>query len=179
MKFFLLCLLCSFSIQAQTQTASTACVPSPQVEQDLKRLDIGNGLPVEKSLEAKKRIFGELLQKYPDDLFVHLEARGTFFSTIGQMAVVDQYRKLAQEHAKSLQYEYLYARALVDIDTARAIDRLKEIQTADPAYPWPYLEFAWIHSLMLFVIFVIAMAMVRLIGSNAGSVFSSLAHATQ
>jgi thiol-disulfide isomerase/thioredoxin len=45
-----------------------------------------------------------------------------------------------------LQYQYLYARALVDIDTPWAIDLLKEIQTADPAYPWPYLEFAWIHS---------------------------------
>jgi thiol-disulfide isomerase/thioredoxin len=147
MKFLpLLCLLCSLSTQAQTQTASTICAPSPQVEQDLKRVDIGNGLPVEKSLEPKQRILGELLQKYPDDLFVHLEARGTFFSTIGQMAVVDQYRKLAQEHPKSLQYQYLYARALVDMDTPRAMDLLNQVETADAAYPWPYLEFAWIHS---------------------------------
>jgi hypothetical protein len=147
MKFLpLLCLFCSLCAPAQTQNASTACAPSPEVERDLKRLDIGVGLPVEKSLEARKKIFAELVQKYPDDLFVHLQARTTVYSTSRLMAVRDQYQKLAQEHPKSLQYQYLYARALIDSDTPRAMDLLKQVETADPAYPWPYLEFAEIHS---------------------------------
>jgi thiol-disulfide isomerase/thioredoxin len=147
MKFLpLLCLFCSLFTLAQTQNASNTCVPSPEVERDLKRLDIGAGLPVEKSLEARKKIFAELVQKYPDDLFMQLEARTMFFSTAGLLAARDQYQKLAQEHPKSLQYQYLYARALIDIDTPKAMDLLKQVETADPAYPWPYLEFAEIQS---------------------------------
>jgi len=137
-----LSLLCSFLASAQGQSASNVCAPSPDVERDLKRLDIGHGQPVESSLAARKQIFDELLQKYPDDFFVHQEAVTMAFSGEEEKELVERYRKLEQEHPRSLQYQYLYARALVDVDTPQAMDRLKRIESVSPNYPWAYLQSA-------------------------------------
>ncbi len=135
-------LLCSFLASAQVQDPSNVCAPSADVERDLKRLDIGHGLAVESSLAMRKQIFGELLQKYPEDLFVHREAVTTIFSKLEHQELVERYRKLEQEHPQSLEYQYLYARALVDLDTPQAMDLLKRVESAKPNYPWPYLESA-------------------------------------
>jgi hypothetical protein len=141
-----LCLLGNLSASAQIQTIGALCAPSSAGEQDLKRLNIGSGHPIESSLEARKRFVAELLEQYPDDLFVHMESRTTFFSTAGALQVRDQYQSLAQKHPDSLMFKYLYARALVDIDTPKAIDLLREVNTADPGFAWTYLEFAGIYS---------------------------------
>lgn len=138
-------LFLSFSIAAQTQTTLNACDPSPEVKQSLKLLNFGSGLLIEKVAQAKKPILAQLLQRYPDDLFVHMEARQTAISTAEQTVVMEQYRRLAENRPNSLQYKYLYARVLVDIDTPKAMDLLKQLVAADPASPWPYLELAWVH----------------------------------
>jgi thiol-disulfide isomerase/thioredoxin len=146
MKILLsLFLLCSLAAQAQVQNARAICTPNPEVEYALTRLNIGGGAPVESSLEARKRILAELLQQYPDDLFVHMMSRTTFFSTAGELQLRDQYQALAQKHPDSLMFKYLYARALVDIDTPKAIELLKQVETADPGFAWTYIEFATIH----------------------------------
>ncbi len=142
-----LCLLWNLLASAQTQTIGAVCAPSSDVEQALKRLSIGSGSPVESSLEARKRVVAELLQQYPDDLFVHMKSRTTFFSSAGALQVRDQYQTLAQQHPDSLMFKYLYARALVDIDTPRAIELLRQVETADPNFAWTHLEFAGIHLL--------------------------------
>jgi thiol-disulfide isomerase/thioredoxin len=141
----LLSLLLSISAPAQTRSPSATCAPTPEVEQALKRLNIGSGLPVENSLEARQRILAELLQQYPDDLFVHLESRTTFFSTARELQILDQYRALAGKHPDSLMYKFLYARALVDTDTPKAIELLKQVEVADPNFAWTYLDFAEIY----------------------------------
>jgi thiol-disulfide isomerase/thioredoxin len=146
MKIFpLLCLLLSISASAQAQNASATCAPSPEVEQALKRLSIGSGLPVENTLEARQRILAELLQKYSDNLFVHMKSRTTFFSTARELQIIDQYRALAEKNPDSLMYKFLYARALVDTDTPKAIELLTQVEVADPDFAWTYLEFAGIH----------------------------------
>src|ERR1700687_284446 len=140
-----LCLLWSLTTPAQTQSIGAACAPSPEVEQALKRLDVGSGLPIESSLEARKKTLAELLQQYPYDLFVHMKSRTTFFSTAGALQVRDRYQTLAQQHPDSLMFKYLYARALVDIDTPKAIEVLRQVETEDPGFAWTYLEFAGIY----------------------------------
>jgi thiol-disulfide isomerase/thioredoxin len=138
-------LLWSLTPPVQSQSISAACAPSPEVEQALKRLDVGSGLPIENSLEARKKTLTELLQQYPYDLFVHMKSRTTFFSTAGASQVRDQYQMLAQQHPDSLMFKYLYARALVDIDTPKAIEVLRQVETEDPGFAWTYLEFAGIY----------------------------------
>jgi hypothetical protein len=115
-------LFLSFSIAAQTQTALNACEPSAEVKQSLKLLNFGSGRLIEKAVQAKKPILEQLLQQYPDDLFVHMEARQTAISTAGQTVVMERYRRLAENRPNSLQYKYPYARVLVDIDTPKAMD---------------------------------------------------------
>ena len=121
------------------------CAPSPEVEQALKRLNIGAGRPVESTLATRKRVLAELLKQYPNDLFVHMESHTTIFSTAEEREVRDQYRELAQKHPDSLMFKYLYARSLVDVDTPRAIELLGQIQATDPDFAWTYLELAGIH----------------------------------
>ena len=116
------------------------------MERDLRRLVVGSGQPIEKSLEARQKILAELLQQHPDDLFVHLEARDTIYSTMDRVSLVDRYQRLSQANPKSSQYKFLYARALVGRDTPRAMELLREVEAADPTYAWPYLEFAEIHA---------------------------------
>lgn len=137
-------LLCCLTVSVYAQQASSPCTPSAAVETDLKQMNF-NGL-VETNLEQRRRVFRELLRKYPDDLFVHRRAIETVFLTSQHQALVDEYRKLAEEHPKSLQFEYLYARALQGTDTPQAIQLLKHVESEDAHYPWPYLEFAKIHS---------------------------------
>ena len=147
MRFALfLSLLWNLLASAQTQTIGAVCEPSSTVERALKRLNIGSGLPAESSLEfLRKRVLAELLQQNPDDLFVHMKSRTTFFSTAGALQVRDQYQTLAQKHPDSLMFKYLYARALVDIDTPKAIELLRQMETADPSFAWTHLEFAGIY----------------------------------
>src|SRR5258708_5050951 len=124
MKFIaILSLLCSLTASAaQAQQSIPTCTPSAAVETDLKEMNF-NG-PVETNLEQRRRVFRELLRKYPDNLFVHLQAMETVFLTSQHNAIIDEYRKLAEEHPKSLQYEYLYARTLVGTDTRQALQLL-------------------------------------------------------
>ena len=142
MKLLLtVCIFCVFLQSAPSQNLTT-CAPSPEVERDLKRMDIGHNQPIEISLAARKKVLDELLQKYPDDLFVHRMAVTTVFSTNGKKELVERYRKLAQEHPESLQYQYLYARSLIDVDTPQAMSLLKGVESKSPNYPWAYLDSA-------------------------------------
>ncbi len=144
MKFLVvLYLLCSFSAVAQVQPANSVCTPRAEVERDLKRMNFSG--PTETNLEQRRRTYRELLQRYPDDLFVHREAIATVLSTPQQTALVDEYRVLEERHPQSLQNKYLYARSLVGVDTPQAMDILRRVEAEDPHYPWPYLEFAEIY----------------------------------
>jgi len=147
MKPLLIILLVSclyVSLHAQGDPA--ACAPSPEVTQDLKRLDVGRGRPVESSLAVRRRILEELVKKYPDDLFVHRQLAVNYFSSTRQMELVEQYRKLERAHPGSVQYEYLYARALDGVDTQQALTIFAQVNAAAPDFPWAYLDLAYIHS---------------------------------
>jgi hypothetical protein len=141
----LLCLACTLSAYVQIQAETPTCAPSPQVEQDLRHLDVGGGLLMEKAYEARKKIFAELIQQYPNDLFVNMRARELYFVQADLSAMVERYRKQFEADPNNLQRKYLYARALVGNDTPHAMELLKQVEASDPAYGWPHLEFAVIH----------------------------------
>lgn len=143
------CLFFTLAVLAQTADPPPSCDPSPEIAKELKRLDIKENLPSKELLRRQKAILNELLAKYPDNLFIHASYVQTSWGHTNAdyrayTTVVSKYADLAKVHPNSLQFRYLYARALVDIDTPKAIDLLKQDLAIDPTYPWPHLGLAYI-----------------------------------
>jgi thiol-disulfide isomerase/thioredoxin len=128
-------------------TVSGSCEATPQIRQEMKRLNLDElkGLEREK---AQQKIIQELLTENPDDVFLQLRYQEVFRPhTEGERtALIDRFRELTQAHAGVPEYEYLYAAALVGKDTPRAMSLAKGAATADPAYPRAHLLLAEIHN---------------------------------
>jgi thiol-disulfide isomerase/thioredoxin len=120
------------------------CSVGAGVARELNRLDVEPPLP----MDARRAFLEKLLLKYPEDFFVNARYVQLLRSGGKQKdaeSLIEKYRGLATAHPNSLQYQYLYARALVDTDTPKAVDLLQKSIAKDSSYPWPYLGLAKIH----------------------------------
>ncbi len=99
-------------------------------------------LPFEDSLPAfgQERIAAieQRLAQSPDSLYLHrLFVDSSVYQRSAQR---DRYRKLLEAHPDSLDYQYLYARALVGSKTPEALTRFARILERDGDYPWIHLS---------------------------------------
>ena len=127
--------------------APEVCEPNPQSEKDLKSLDLSRNVSFIDTQTQKAMISG-LLQKYPADTFLNIlyqgQAKGG--SDTEQRAMIQKYEALSLQHSDNPQYQYLYAFALLDVDTPKAIALLNANIAKYPSYPWSHLELADIFS---------------------------------
>ena len=79
-------------------------------------------------LEYRKAI-DALLAKNPDDVFLHLDYIRTEnqASKAEAAAALERYKTLMEKHPGNSEYEFLYAAALIDNNTPKAIERLRRI----------------------------------------------------
>jgi hypothetical protein len=122
--------------------AAVPCEMSDATREALKALD-AKDLTGEKNRAARRSVADELAAKYPDDLFIHLRVQQLNRSTVAARdTMVAGYRVLSAAHPHDAFYTYLYARALTDLDTPRAVELLKKI----PEFPWSHVGLAQIYS---------------------------------
>lgn len=79
-------------------------------------------------VEYRKAI-DALLAKNPDDVFLHLDYIRTEnqASKAEAAAALERYKTLMEKHPGNSEYEFLYAAALIDNNTPKAIERLRRI----------------------------------------------------
>jgi hypothetical protein len=126
---------------------ATVCEPSADTRQSLKRLNI-EGVGYQKLLGQQKSILEELLAQRPDDVFLNLRyLRVAGGVTDAERAIViEKYKKLADAHPGDSEYAFLYATALVGVNTPDAIARLKTLTSSAPGYPLADVELAEIYN---------------------------------
>jgi predicted Zn-dependent protease len=98
--------------------------------------------------QAQKERFQGLLGKYPDDVFVNLRYQRLFrgHTQAERQAVIDHYRKLVELHPGEALYQFLYAEALLDIDTPRSIQLAETIISTHPDFARAHLLLAAVYS---------------------------------
>jgi thiol-disulfide isomerase/thioredoxin len=124
------------------------CEASPQTRRELTRLDARIESFNSIKLRAMKLArLEELLKRRPDDVFLHLDYQATAQGRTAaeRNQVVERYKRLAESHSGSFEYNYLYAASLVDTNTPEAISRLKQILSVNSNYPLAHLELARIY----------------------------------
>lgn len=89
------------------------------------------------------------LEQNPDDVFAHTAYQQSKRNTLAdRQAMVDRYRDLAQQHAGDPVYAYLYAKALVDTNTPKAIEIATSVAGT---LPWAHVLLADVYSSGKFV----------------------------
>jgi len=126
---------------------ATVCEPDNDTRQSLKRLNI-EGVSNQKRLAQQKTILEDLLAQRPDDVFLNLRYQQVAGAqTDAERAIViEKYKKLADARPGDSEYAFLYATALVGVNTPDAIARLKTLGSGVPGYPLADIELAEIYS---------------------------------
>ena len=113
--------------------AADLCQPTPEVRQELKRLDIKD-LAGPKRQERVRQIVEEIIAKHPQDFFALQRYESTTHrGTAAERNVVAAHlKKLMDDHQDDAGFAVLYAKSLVDTDTPQAI-KLLQNASAHPA----------------------------------------------
>jgi predicted Zn-dependent protease len=113
----------------------------------MKALDKNNEEYTEAVRQGTLRGLDQLLAQNPDDVFLHIDYINTKKGESRREydEIVERYKALLNKHPGNSEYEFLYALALVDTNTAQAIQRLKAISAAAPVAPQVHLALAEIH----------------------------------
>lgn len=111
------------------------CEPSPEVRQQLKRTELRD-LKGEERIAEQKKMLDELAAQSPDEFFFQLryQSIALWRTEPARKALIARYEALEREHPEDPRYQFLYAKALVDTDTPRAIDIAKKILDSDPQF---------------------------------------------
>jgi thiol-disulfide isomerase/thioredoxin len=149
MKCAVLALLFLLVVPAFGQTESpalSACEPNPGVERGLRPLNQA-GILSFIDRDEQETLLADLLRKYPDDRELNfqeqtLRRNGT---QAERTTMVRTYELQFQKHPASPLYQFLYATALFDVDTAKSIDLLTDSVNKYPNYPWPHFMLASIY----------------------------------
>jgi len=128
------CLTGSLSFAQQT---SYPCQPRPEVAQALAALP----LPDDPNLTWEERIdpVRALLNRYPNDLFVHLHYQDMFSRTYWLPDEFDRALALYREMPEKAMSEYLEARLLWHSQARRSRETLEHLVQTVPQFPWPHL----------------------------------------
>jgi thiol-disulfide isomerase/thioredoxin len=115
------------------------CEPEPGIRAAIysaKQFVAGENRPypeVQKEQAAKLKA---LLDKYPDNFFVHKAYIEGFPASMGGSSdVVAAYRKRAADNSQSPGAQYLYARALMGVDTPESLRLLNKLAGEYPKFP--------------------------------------------
>jgi len=134
------------SVAIARDFSANDCEPNLRVEQAFVENDLSNNDMDD--VPRQRPIVVALLTKYPDDLRLNLQYQQIAKTGIRaeREAMIEKYRKLAEQNPRSVRFQYLYAKALVDSDTPKAIELMKGLVVSNPTYPWPHLSLAQIYS---------------------------------
>lgn len=124
------CVVLAFGIGlgAQAQTM-LPCDPSAEV-----RLALQN-VPSDADRAARIAAYRKLLDRFPDDLFVHQRYQDTARHPSAKQrdAVVSEYRTLAEQHPDSSLFAYLTARIQIGVSTKQVLPQLEKLTASVPA----------------------------------------------
>ena len=140
---------------ARAESPASVCEPAPEVESALRDLwapPKPNGAAITPSgtvtlvssgnyVEERLSKLTALLERFPDDFFVHRE-RAWLLRTLPpqkRKASSAEYRAMAEQHPEHPGYPYLAAQLLVGLDTPAAIAALEQALQRNPDFPWPHL----------------------------------------
>jgi thiol-disulfide isomerase/thioredoxin len=131
-----------------TLTRATECEASLKTRRELRRLYVdseghsGDGA----RLENERIGLEELLQRRPGDVFLHLAYQENILDRgfRARPAMVERYKQLLDQHQGNRDYQFLYANALIDINTPDAIARSKQLISSNPSYTLAHLVLAGI-----------------------------------
>lgn len=121
--------------------AGPVCEPTPEVRaaidavphyQPLTELDWQFN-------QQRRTAIAALLQRYPDDLFVHRANLRIVGSEADIPRLVAEYKALYAQKPNDPEYMYLYGQALVGRDTPQSIKLFNQALKADPSFAWPHL----------------------------------------
>jgi thiol-disulfide isomerase/thioredoxin/tetratricopeptide (TPR) repeat protein len=138
-----ICLLLAVAAVGRAQTPTCPCEASPAVKAALNALDSPDieKLPSKERKARRLAAITSLRQQFPADLFVerlyqeeHMEVRSSY--GYYETAVIEEYRKLADDHKQDPLYLYLYARSLVGARTPEAIGGFDTVLRLSPGYAW-------------------------------------------
>jgi thiol-disulfide isomerase/thioredoxin len=135
--------LCSVSLALAKSSASNDCLPSAEVDHTLQQLDITEDLPYYKLHAKQKAILENSLKKHPDDIFLNRRYQDLQKNNNAERAaMLQKYQAHGTAYPHSPTYQYLYARSLVGVDTAKAIELYQRQHAMNKNYPWIYLGLA-------------------------------------
>jgi len=124
------CVVLGFGIGLGVQAQTTLpCEAWPEVKQALQ------SLPEETDRMARINAFRELLERFPNDLFVHQRYQDTakYPTAKERDAVIAEYRALADKYPDSPLYAYLAARAQIGVNTKQLIPQFDRLAASVPS----------------------------------------------
>jgi thiol-disulfide isomerase/thioredoxin len=135
-----ICLLLAVAAVCRAQTPTCPCEASAEVKVAFKALD-SPGLEKTPLKERKAQWLAAITsmrQQYPRDVFVERRYQDAHKDTYGlyEAAIIEEYRKLADEHRQDPLYLYLYARSLVGTRTPEAIAGFDTVLRLSSGFVW-------------------------------------------
>jgi thiol-disulfide isomerase/thioredoxin len=135
-----ICLLLAVAAVGRAQTPTCPCEASAEVKAAFKALD-SPGLEKMPRRERKAQRLAavkSMRQQYPGDLFVERAYQDEHRDPFGlyEAAIIEEYRKLADEHKQDPLYLYLYARSLVGTRTPEAITGFDTVLRLSSGFVW-------------------------------------------
>jgi hypothetical protein len=123
-----LALLLTCAVEAPAQMAP--CEAAPAVKQALKIVS-----DKDLSRDAEVAAYGDLLKRYPRDLFIHQRYQDAAKYPMPKEwnAVIDEYRGLAKAHPSDPLFEYLALRAAIGNGTKDLLPALERVSGRVPA----------------------------------------------
>jgi thiol-disulfide isomerase/thioredoxin/TPR repeat protein len=134
---------------AQVPARQGLCAPSPEVRAALEEQGVSRALEV-KSAQAPQAYAAlqALLQRFPDDLFVHLQvqdlARAVYKEKLPE--VIAQYQARAESRPEDPLYLYLYGRILTATDPEEAAKLYEKAVEKDAGFPRAHLGLAYVYT---------------------------------
>ncbi len=124
------CFVAAFGIGSAAQAQTTLpCEASPEVKQALQNL------PDASDRTARINNLRALLERFPDDLFVHqrYQDAAMYPAASDRDAIIAEYRALAERHPGSTLYDYLAVRPQIGVKTKELIPRFEKLTSAVPS----------------------------------------------
>ncbi len=135
---FLSALLLSAALLAQSSNIP-GCRAEPSIQTEIdraKEFRPEEGRPYSEVRNEQAAKLKALLEKYPDNFFVHRAYIEVFPASMGgSKPVVEDYRQRFQAKPEDPQAQYLYARALMGHDTPESIRILTKLVEKHPNFP--------------------------------------------
>jgi hypothetical protein len=142
LRAFLFVLLFAFASPAH----ATDCEPSAATRYLLTQIQRINGESRAADLQ-RLALLNNMLAQHPDDVFLHraYQNYARRDSRTDADALIARYRGLAEKHPANPAYTVLYANALVDTDTPKAISLYKDAISSDSPNPLAHLGLAYVY----------------------------------